>query len=77
MDRLDPGLRTGSCGQLQEWKADRDDPADPQWAGGAARRVVLTAGRTRTATVRATLFTGGTKTFRARAGGRYTFTPDS
>ncbi len=26
--RLDPGLRVGSWGQLQEWKADLDDPAD-------------------------------------------------
>ncbi|MEV4416411.1 glycoside hydrolase family 95 protein [Catellatospora sp. NPDC049609] len=26
--RLDPGLRIGSWGQLQEWKADLDDPAD-------------------------------------------------
>ncbi|WP_399477229.1 glycosyl hydrolase family 95 catalytic domain-containing protein [Streptomyces sp. TRM68367] len=28
LDRLDPGLRIGSWGQLQEWKADLDDPAD-------------------------------------------------
>jgi len=27
LDRLDPGLRVGSWGQLQEWRADRDDPA--------------------------------------------------
>ncbi|MFI1416153.1 glycosyl hydrolase family 95 catalytic domain-containing protein [Streptomyces sp. NPDC020707] len=26
--RLDPGLRIGSWGQLQEWKADLDDPKD-------------------------------------------------
>ncbi|NYI04957.1 glycoside hydrolase family 95 protein [Allostreptomyces psammosilenae] len=26
--RLDPGLRTGSWGQLREWKDDLDDPAD-------------------------------------------------
>jgi alpha-L-fucosidase 2 len=26
--RLDPGLRVGSWGQLQEWKEDWDDPAD-------------------------------------------------
>ncbi|MFF4351159.1 glycoside hydrolase N-terminal domain-containing protein [Streptomyces sp. NPDC001530] len=26
--QLDPGLRIGSWGQLQEWKADLDDPAD-------------------------------------------------
>ncbi|MEU4833796.1 glycoside hydrolase family 95 protein [Streptosporangium sp. NPDC023615] len=25
---LDPGIRIGSWGQLQEWKDDRDDPAD-------------------------------------------------
>jgi alpha-L-fucosidase 2 len=28
LDRLDPGLRIGSWGQLQEWKTDRDDPVD-------------------------------------------------
>ncbi|MDJ1137147.1 glycoside hydrolase family 95 protein [Streptomyces iconiensis] len=28
LDRLDPGLRIGSWGQLQEWKADLDDPDD-------------------------------------------------
>jgi alpha-L-fucosidase 2 len=28
LDRFDPGLRVGSWGQLQEWKADLDDPAD-------------------------------------------------
>lgn len=26
LDRLDPGLRVGSWGQLQEWKRDLDDP---------------------------------------------------
>ncbi|SOD62319.1 alpha-L-fucosidase 2 [Streptomyces zhaozhouensis] len=28
LERLDPGLRIGSWGQLQEWKADLDDPGD-------------------------------------------------
>jgi alpha-L-fucosidase 2 len=28
LDRLDPGLRVGGWGQLQEWKADWDDPAN-------------------------------------------------
>ncbi|HEY6738113.1 MAG TPA: glycoside hydrolase family 95 protein, partial [Actinopolymorphaceae bacterium] len=28
LTRLDPGLRIGARGQLQEWKADLDDPAD-------------------------------------------------
>ncbi|TDC02911.1 glycoside hydrolase family 95 protein [Nonomuraea longispora] len=28
LDRLDPGLRVGSWGQLQEWKADWDDPGN-------------------------------------------------
>jgi alpha-L-fucosidase 2 len=28
LNRLDPGLRIGSWGQLQEWKADLDDPSD-------------------------------------------------
>ncbi|MFD7780758.1 glycoside hydrolase N-terminal domain-containing protein [Streptomyces sp. NPDC059753] len=28
LDKLDPGTRIGSWGQLQEWKQDWDDPAD-------------------------------------------------
>lgn len=28
LDKLDPGLRIGSWGQLQEWKEDVDDPTD-------------------------------------------------
>ncbi|WP_438493449.1 glycosyl hydrolase family 95 catalytic domain-containing protein [Streptomyces asiaticus] len=28
LDKLDPGLRVGSWGQLQEWKADVDSPTD-------------------------------------------------
>ncbi|WP_158542901.1 glycosyl hydrolase family 95 catalytic domain-containing protein [Phytoactinopolyspora halophila] len=28
LDQLDPGLRIGSWGQLQEWKEDIDDPGD-------------------------------------------------
>ncbi|GAB2756002.1 glycosyl hydrolase family 95 catalytic domain-containing protein [Amycolatopsis magusensis] len=28
LSRLDPGLRIGSWGQLQEWKTDQDDPAN-------------------------------------------------
>ncbi|NUT47587.1 MAG: glycoside hydrolase family 95 protein [Saccharothrix sp.] len=28
LDRLDPGTRIGSWGQVQEWKEDWDDPAD-------------------------------------------------
>jgi len=28
LDRLDPGLRIGGWGQLQEWKLDLDDPLD-------------------------------------------------
>lgn len=39
--------------------------------------MVLTAGRTREVTVRGTLFTSGEKVIRARAGGRYTLTPES
>ncbi|WP_457518302.1 glycoside hydrolase family 95-like protein [Streptomyces sp. TE33382] len=50
---------------------------DIEWAAGAARRVVITAGRTRRVTVRSTLFASGRKTFRARAGSRYTLLPDS
>ncbi|MFI8434605.1 glycoside hydrolase family 95-like protein [Streptomyces sp. NPDC079020] len=50
---------------------------DIEWAAGASRRVVITAGRTRRVTVRSTLFASGRKTFRARAGSRYTLLPDS
>ncbi|WP_246108142.1 glycoside hydrolase family 95 protein [Saccharothrix saharensis] len=28
LERIDPGTRIGSWGQLQEWKEDRDDPAN-------------------------------------------------
>lgn len=50
---------------------------DIEWTAGKARLVVITAGRTREVTVRSTLFTSGEKVIRARAGRRYTLTPES
>ncbi|MFC9624717.1 glycoside hydrolase family 95-like protein [Streptomyces sp. NPDC056930] len=45
---------------------------DIEWAAGQARRVVITASRSREVTVRSSLFASGEKVFKARAGGRYT-----
>ncbi|THC48648.1 glycoside hydrolase family 95 protein [Streptomyces sp. A1499] len=46
---------------------------DLTWAAGRATRVAVWASRTRELTLRSTLFQGGTKTFRARAGQRHVF----
>ncbi|WP_406424816.1 glycoside hydrolase family 95-like protein [Streptomyces sp. NBC_01589] len=45
---------------------------DIEWSDGQARRVVITAGRSREVTVRSSLWPSGERTFKARAGGRYT-----
>jgi hypothetical protein len=50
--------------------------ADIAWSGGAARRIVLTAGRTGRLTLRSTLFAGGEKVLKTQAGGRYVLTAD-
>lgn len=64
-------------GSVRGLRARGGFTVDIEWAAGQARRVVITASRTRELTVRGTLFTGGEKVIRARAGKRYTLTPES
>lgn len=64
-------------GSVRGLRARGGFTVDIEWAAGRARRVVITAGRTRELTVRSTLFTSGEKVIRARAGRRYTLTPES
>ncbi|MER8090197.1 glycoside hydrolase family 95 protein [Streptomyces sp. NPDC094048] len=59
-------------GSVRGLRARGGFTVDIEWAAGQARRVVITASRSREATVRSTLFASGEKVFKARAGGRYT-----
>ncbi|MCX4850148.1 glycoside hydrolase family 95 protein [Streptomyces sp. NBC_00893] len=59
-------------GSVRGLRARGGFTVDIEWAAGQARRVVITASRTREVTVRSTLFDSGEKVFKARAGSRYT-----
>ncbi|WP_405890864.1 glycosyl hydrolase family 95 catalytic domain-containing protein [Streptomyces sp. NBC_01527] len=59
-------------GSVRGLRARRGFTVDIEWSDGQARRVVITAGRSREVTVRGSLWPSGERTFKARAGGRYT-----
>ncbi|MFJ1843716.1 glycosyl hydrolase family 95 catalytic domain-containing protein [Streptomyces sp. NPDC088146] len=63
-------------GSVRGLRARGGFTVDIAWASGQARRVVITASRSREVTVRSSLFANGEKVFKARAGGRYTLTAE-
>ncbi|MFF8916483.1 glycoside hydrolase N-terminal domain-containing protein [Streptomyces sp. NPDC015032] len=63
-------------GSVRGLRARGGFTVDIEWAAGQARRVVITASRSREVTVRSSLFASGEKVFKARAGGRYTLTAE-
>lgn len=72
-----PALPSGwPDGSVRGLRARGGFTVDIEWAAGQARRVVITASRTREVTVRSSLFASGEKVFKARAGGRYTLTAE-
>lgn len=64
------------AGSVRGLRARGGFTVDIEWAGGQARRAVITASRTRELTVRSTLFASGEKVIRAQAGESYTLTPE-
>ncbi|WP_069884390.1 glycoside hydrolase family 95 protein [Streptomyces luteocolor] len=60
-------------GSVRGLRARGGATVDITWAAGRATRIVLRATRTRELTLRSGLFSGGVKTFKARAGERYVF----
>ncbi|MFE5093836.1 glycoside hydrolase family 95-like protein [Streptomyces sp. NPDC056638] len=55
-------------GSVRGLRARGGFTVDIEWAAGQARRVVITASRSREVTVRSSLFASSEKVFKARAG---------
>jgi alpha-L-fucosidase 2 len=64
-------------GEVRGLRARGAVTLDIAWSGGAARRVVLTAGRNTQLTLRSSLFAGGEKVLKVAAGRRYVLTAEA
>ncbi|MFI9586134.1 glycosyl hydrolase family 95 catalytic domain-containing protein [Streptomyces sp. NPDC052236] len=64
-------------GEVRGLRARGAVTLDVAWSGGAARRVVLTAGRNAQLTLRSSLFAGGEKVLKVAAGKRYVLTAEA